>query len=86
MRVPLTARIDDVVASIVNLSHGGLCMRVDSLPHAVAASFEFTVPTANVTLHADAVWTTAGINTLWTCGAEIAPATDSWRHLVDTVS
>jgi CheY-like chemotaxis protein len=86
VKAVVAARVGNAAASIVNLSYGGLCMRVEGPPPAGAAPIRLLVPEANLSMHADAVWTTAGAGELWVCGAELLHASDTWRILVDTVS
>jgi CheY-like chemotaxis protein len=81
----LEVRVNDQPAVVINLSYGGLCVRVDRLARDVPATLAVTVPGASATMQADAVWRTDAGDDLWICGAEISPAIDSWRSLVDTV-
>jgi CheY-like chemotaxis protein len=82
----LPALVDNLPAHVLNLSYGGICVEVDRLPPALPSSFEIAVPTALVSLKADAVWVTRALEETWLCGAEIPAATDEWRGVVDAVT
>jgi CheY-like chemotaxis protein len=83
---PLRACVNDLPASVVNLSYGGLCVRVDGPSPAAAASLNLTLPDADLSIWVDAVWTTRGGDELWVCGAEISQASDAWRGIVDAAN
>ena len=80
---PLPAYVNDLAAAVVNLSYGGLCVRVDGPSPPVPAPLTLTLPAADLSVQIDAVWTTHGGDAMWLCGADIAQASDAWRALVD---
>ena len=82
----LPAMVDNLPAHVLNLSYGGVCLEVDRRPSALPSTFEITVPTARVSLRADAVWVTRAVDESWLCGAEIPVASDQWRGIVDAVA
>jgi two-component system cell cycle response regulator len=82
----LPALVDNLPAHVLNLSYGGICVEVDRLPETMPKSFQIAVPTARVSLQADAVWTTRALEDSWLCGAEIPVASDEWRGIVDAVT
>ncbi len=79
---PIPARVNDLPAAVVNLSYGGLCLRVDGAPPPAPAPLKLTLPSADFSIHIYPVWTTHG-DDLWVCGAQVAQASDAWRSLVD---
>jgi hypothetical protein len=85
---PVTARVNDLPAAIVNLSYGGLCVRVAGPPLATVAPapIRLTLPEADLSMTAERVWATHGADEWWLCGAEIAQASDAWRGFVDAVT
>ena len=82
----LPALVDNLPAYVLNLSYGGLCVEVDRLPATLPSSFEIAVPTARVSLKAEAVWVSRALDETWLCGAEIPIASDEWRGIVDAVT
>ena len=82
----LPALVDNLPAHVLNLSYGGLCVEVDRLPPTLPSSFQLAVPTARLSLHAEAVWVTRALDQSWLCGAQLANMTDEWRGMVDAVT
>ena len=82
----LPALVNNVPAHVLNVSYGGICLEVDRLPPTLPSSIQIAVPTARVSLQADAVWVTRALEESWLCGAEIPIATDEWRGIVDAVT
>ena len=82
----LPALVDNLPAHVLNLSYGGICLEVGRLPATLPSSFELAVPTAQLSLTAEAVWVTRALEETWLCGAEIPAASDEWRGMVDAVT
>ena len=85
----LSARIDQLPSCrtrIVNVSRGGLCVEIEEDPSSIPRTFDLTVPFADVSIRADAVWMRRGPDQNWVCGAEIAVVNDAWLGLVDAIS
>ena len=83
--VQLPVLVNDLPAHVINMSYGGLCVEVTRLPPAEPSSIEITLPSRQISLHAEAVWATHGLDESWLCGAEIARASDEWRGIVDAL-
>jgi DNA-binding response OmpR family regulator len=84
----LPVKISDRPARMVDLSYGGLqveLIQFEDMP----SRFDVVVPGADVTLHAEPVWTRRGPYGWMWCGAELsqvsADALASWEHFVDSV-
>lgn len=87
----LEAQIAGEPAHVLDVSYGGLRVAFNG-DHDVPTEFELTLPSANVTLRAQRVWTTrsaAGEDEVW-CGMTVTPGGEpppvEWREFVDTVS
>jgi DNA-binding response OmpR family regulator len=86
VKASLSARVDQLPAHIVNVSRGGLCVEIEEDPVSIPRTFDVTVPFADVSIRADAVWMRRGPDQSWVCGAEIAVVNDAWLGLVDAIS
>jgi DNA-binding response OmpR family regulator len=80
------AQIDDMVAQVVNVSYGGMCLQIESTASSVPSSFDVVFPDSNLSIRADAVWLSRDRDQRWLCGAEVSQVSDRWRGLVDTIS
>jgi CheY-like chemotaxis protein len=83
IRVDLPVLVNQLPAHVINLSYGGLCLEVARLPETSPTSIEILMPGRRMSLHAEAVWATRGLEESWMCGAEIARVSDEWRGMVD---
>lgn len=91
-RVEVDAVIDGVLASVVDVSYGGLCLAVrDADAIAFPPFFTLRLPAFDVSCRLQRVWTsrTAGQHQTLLCGARL-PGGDGqtashWRTLVDTI-
>jgi CheY-like chemotaxis protein len=83
--VELPVLVNDLPAHVINVSYGGLCVEVARLPNQSPSSIEIMLPDRGMSLHAEAVWATHGLDEVWLCGAEIARASDEWRGVVDSL-
>ena len=86
VKAALLARVDrSCPAHVVNVSRGGLCVEIED-PTSIPRTFDVTVPFADISIRADAVWMRRGPDQNWVCGAEIAVVNDAWLGLVDAIS
>jgi hypothetical protein len=73
-------------AVLLNVSYGGMCLKIDAPPDILPALVEVTFPASRKTVHAELVWRDQRDDQTWLCGAEIPTVTDDWRLLVDAIS
>jgi DNA-binding response OmpR family regulator len=89
-RKPVTtvvpAQIDDMVAHVLNVSYGGMCLQIESTASSVPSSFDVVFPNSNLSIRADTVWLSRDRDQRWLCGAEVSQVSDRWRGLVDKIS
>jgi DNA-binding response OmpR family regulator len=85
VKTPMTARLDQLPAHLLNVSYGGLCVELGPGGHELPSSFEVTFPSSTLSIQAEAVWMTREHGS-WICGAEVANGNDAWRGLVDAIS
>ena len=87
----IPARIQDLVARIVDISDGGVRLEVprgssEELP----PSFAVTLPSADVSVTVDLVWKAPAGDDAWMCGAVVADAnsaaTRAWCGVVDAIA
>ena len=83
----LPARIDDEQARILDVSYGGV--RFEMAGEALRtppATFEMTLPTAELSVHATLVWKSLIAGRMWLCGAALTASPPEWNGLVDALS
>ncbi len=79
------AKASNRTAQVLNVSYGGVCLRVDAECGEMPASFEITFPAAAATVRADVVWVNAFDEGACVCGASIAAGDEAWRAIVDGI-
>jgi len=90
-RTALLATVEETSASVVEMSYGGLRLKLPVAPQERAAPMEIRVPSLGVSVQAVTRWSKpAEDGGTWLCGAELV-ASDSgarrnWRWIVDSVN
>jgi DNA-binding response OmpR family regulator len=86
----LPASVGDEPARILDVSYGGVRFEIDRAPdRMIPASFNLTLPTAQLSVQADLVWKSLIGNETWLCGAALSqenPSAPQWYGLVDAIS
>jgi DNA-binding response OmpR family regulator len=86
----LPARIDDEPARIVDVSYGGVRFEIAGEPERpLPSSFQMTLPTAQLSVHATLVWKNLIEGQTWLCGASLSSdstTSPEWFGLVDALS
>jgi hypothetical protein len=81
--------VEGTPARIVDISYGGIRFELERQPDRTPpSSFRITLPTAQLSVTADLVWTTPIASHTWICGAAITPDSVSadWQGLVDALN
>jgi DNA-binding response OmpR family regulator len=86
----LPANVENEPARILDVSYGGVRFEIDRAPdRMVPSSFNITLPTAQLSVHADLVWKSLIGGQTWLCGAALSqenPSAPQWYGLVDAIS
>ena len=77
------AKASDRTAQVMNVSYGGMCLRIDGECRDMPSSFDLTFPTADATVRAEVVWVNPYEHGACVCGAQVAAGDETWRALVD---
>ncbi len=80
------AQVGDRPAVLVDVSYGGLCLKIDAPQEPLLSSVDVTFPASRNTVRAELVWRDQRDDRTWLFGAEIPVVTDEWRLLVDALS
>jgi DNA-binding response OmpR family regulator len=86
----LPANVGDEPARILDVSYGGVRFEMNHTPdRSIPASFNLTLPSAQLSVQADLVWKSLIANQTWLCGAALSqenPSAPQWYGLVDAIS
>ncbi len=82
----LAANVADEPARIVDVSYGGVRFEIRrEHDRVLPASFNITLPSAQMSLPATLVWKNLIGEETWMCGAALAGETPEWHGLVDAL-
>jgi len=82
----LAANVEDEPARIVDISYGGVRFEIRRTHDAMLpASFDITLPSAQLSVQAKLVWKNLIGEHTWLCGASLAQETPEWYGLVDAI-
>lgn len=76
--------VNDRTGQVLNVSYGGLCLRVEGECGGMPPSFDVRFLDSDTRVQADVVWTNRDERAC-VCGAEVQLADDAWRTLVDAM-
>jgi DNA-binding response OmpR family regulator len=86
----LPANVGDEPARILDVSYGGVRFEIQRGQNVgFPKSFNLTLPTAQLSVHADLVWKSLIGDETWICGAALSqenPSAPQWYGLVDAIS
>ena len=91
MRAPLTLRLDDLPARVLDISYGGVRFEISRARSGeLPPSLSLRLPDSDVAVRANLVWQTLRGEDAVVCGAAVsqtsAATAREWRGLVDAVS
>jgi DNA-binding response OmpR family regulator len=91
VRAPLTLRVDDLPARVLDISYGGLRFEIPRVQSGeLPRSLSLRLPDSDVAVRANLVWQTLRGEDAVVCGAAVsqtsAATAREWRGLVDAVS
>jgi FixJ family two-component response regulator len=88
----VTARVDDLMARILDVSYGGMRFEFAHEPgRDLPPSFNVVLPQSDMSVPVDLVWSSRSRNGAWLCGAALSGDADqeasrAWCGLVDTLA
>jgi CheY-like chemotaxis protein len=80
---PMPAKASNRAAQVLNVSYGGVCLRIDAECRDMPSSFELTFPSTEASVRADVVWVNPYEQGACVCGLAVAAGNEAWRAFVD---